>query len=345
MVNHPMLHLDLDRKIVAGRFDQFSNLVELAQLIQHSKGSRIADQFLLDGIGLRLNENLNESYHREAFDYHLGLLLAHLGQPERAVDHLARSGVLPSSGGDMLFESQVAESLLLHQHQSKAAARGVPSILLASMPRAGSVSLTQSIAAALDAPVIRISTGDFPNYVLVPTWLNAFSPGGAVAHDHFGASPFNLQILKNAGWREVFVLVRDPRASAASLLQRGRSAANRCNAAEDVEHRIVESALNSYIPWLHEWIAAQAMPELRLHWIKYGETVGDIIGTVQRVFEVFRANYPALDTLLSKPVREVTGNFVQGDDDAWRSLVGAEGRNRLWNAISPQAAELLGLQP
>jgi hypothetical protein len=245
----------------------------------------------------------------------------------------------------MLFESQVAESLLLHQHQWKAAARAMPSILLASMPRAGSVSLTQSIAVALDAPVMRISAGHFPDYVLVPTWLNSFSPGGAVAHDHFGASPFNLQILKNAGWREVFVLIRDPRASAASSVRHELPVANRPDAAEELEHRIVELALNSYIPWLHEWVAAQAMPELRLHWIKYRDSTGDMSGTVRRVLEVLRADHPALDPLLAKPVPEVTGNFVHGDDDAWRSLVGTEGRGRLWDAISPQAAELLGLQP
>jgi hypothetical protein len=90
------------------------------------------------------------------------LLFAHLGRPEQASDHLAPH-VLPGTIDDMMFSEQVEQSLRLYEHQSAAAARRMPSILIASLPRSGSVSLTLSLAAALDAPHMRISVGHFRN--------------------------------------------------------------------------------------------------------------------------------------------------------------------------------------
>jgi hypothetical protein len=346
MVNHPMLVLGLrNERLVAGRFDELTNLAELASHLREAKGSRIANEFLLNGIGLRLNQSLDDNYYREALDYHLGLLFAHLRQPELAAEHIAHANVLPASGGDLVFSGQVEQSLRLYEHQSRAAARGIPSILIASMPRAGSVSLTQSLAATLDAPVIRISAGHFPDYSLIPSWLNSFSPGGAIAHDHFGASPFNLRVLREAGWRDVFVLARDPRASAASLIQLEISKMGQSYPAEILEDRIVETALTCCIPWIRSWLAAQAAPDMRLHWIKYQEATRDMVGAVKRVLDILRPVYPVLGELLDGQIQEVTGNFRRGEDEAWRSMVGVAGQRRLWEAISTEAAELLDLQP
>jgi hypothetical protein len=346
MVKHPLLVLNLPNKqTISGRADELGNLAELAGLIQRAKGSRVANEFLLEGVGLKLNPNLNEVFYQEALDYHLGLLFAHLLRPQLASEHLARSHSLPTTGDDLMFTEQTEQSLRLQEHQLAAAARRMPSILIASLPRSGSVSLTQTLAAALDAPVMRISTGHFPEYVLIPSWLNSFSPGGAIAHDHLGATPFNLQVLKDAGWRDVFVLVRDPRAAAASLVQLERSNLERSSATENLESRVIEVALTCCIPWVHGWLAAQTGTELRLHWITYLESTRDMAGTVRRIFGILRAGYPALDELLEAPIQEMTGNFVRGDDEAWRSMVGAAGQRRLWEAISPEAVELLGLKP
>jgi hypothetical protein len=67
-------------------------------------------------------------------------------------------------------------------------------------------------------------------------------------------------------------------------------------------------------------------------------------GTVRRILSVFRADHPVLDELLEAPIVEVTGNFVRGDDEGWRSMVSAAGQ-RLWEAISPATVELLSLKP
>ena len=346
MIKHPLLVLDMPNRLTfPARADELLNLTELAALIQQAKGSRAANDFLLGGVGLRFNPTLNEGFYQETLDYHLGLIFAHLRQPEKASGHLARSRTLPATGGDLMFTEHVEQSLRLYEHQSVAAARRMPSILVASLPRSGSVSLTQTLAVALDAPTMRISAGHLPDYVLIRSWLNPFSRGGAVAHDHFGATPFNLSVLREAGWRDVFVLVRDPRASAASIAQHERSAMAYSSSAENLESWIVETALTQCIPWVQAWLDARTESALRLHWIKYSDSTGDMAGTARRIFGILRADYPALDELAETPIAEKTGNFLRGDDDAWRSMVGAAGQKRLWEAISPEAIELLELLP
>lgn len=340
---HPMILLDLNQNIAAANPDKLSNLIEVARLVRDAKGSRLANQFLMDGVGLIVNSTLNESYHAQALDYHLGLVYAHLNQPELAVEHIARSTVLPGTGGNPIFSEHVAESLRLHADQSSAAARGIPSILIASMPRSGSVSLTQSIAASLGVAVMRVSVGAFPNYLLVPRWVDAFSPGGAVAHDHFSASPFNLRTLNEAGIREVFVLARDPRASAASSVQLEISHSRQSYPAEHVERRIVDLALSAFIPWLERWVEASRIGQPRVHWLKYKETTTDMAAAVRRVLQVYRSDHAAVEAILESRVQTVTGNFVQGNDEAWRSLVGPCAQRRLSAEMSAEAVKLLGI--
>jgi hypothetical protein len=92
---------------------------------------------------------------------------------------------------------------------------------------AGDFATTQTytLARALDVPVLHISAGSFPNHFLVPSWLDMFLEGGAITQDHFAANDFNLGVLQGRGSRDIFVLIRDPRAAARSQvhhLARGR---------------------------------------------------------------------------------------------------------------------------
>ncbi len=345
MTYHPMLQLDLRQGTVAARYGELSNLADLAHLIRDAKGNRAATEFLVNGIGLRSNQHLNEDYYRGAFAYQLGMLLAHLGQEEAAADNLKQSGVLPLGGGDPEFSFAVAESLRLYEHQSQAAAEGVPSILITAMPHSGSASLTQTLAATLNAPIMRLSAGHFPGFVLIPRWLDCFSRGGAVVHDHFGASPFNLRTLKESGWRDLWVLVRDPRASAATHVRNEMSDVGLTYPPEHLERRIVDYALNAFIPWLQGWIDAQQTMDLRMHWIKFKETTANMPAAVRGLLDRLIVDHRALEELLAEPTREVRGNFFRGDDEAWRESVGDAARRHLWDAMSPEAIELLELEP
>jgi hypothetical protein len=235
---------------------------------QRQRGNRAGNQTIIDKIGLEARFVQGEGYWGEALDYHLGLLYAHNGEPEKAAYHFERSGTLPSGGGDLVFSDHQRESLELRRRQDLAKERCTPSLVIAAMPRSASASLTQTLATMLDAPLMRVSCGQLTTYYLVPRWLNCFSPGGAVLHDHFGATPFNLKTLQECGCSEVFVRVRDPRPAAASmanLLNRRFGAPDNV----DGERQIIQLCEQYFIPWVSDWlaVAADAKPSVKVHWL------------------------------------------------------------------------------
>jgi hypothetical protein len=339
-----MLIVDLNAASTFARYEGLAQLAASIESVRQTQGSRPALDYLLNGIGLHPSPIYNDSYFSEALDYHLALLYAHLDKPERASTYIERAHVLPSAGGDQLFSEQIRESLELHRQMIEARERGLPSILLSSMPRSASASLTQSLSATIGAPILRTSIGHFPSYYVVRHWLNGISPGGAITHDHFGASPFNINILTETGCREVFVLVRDPRASAASRIVKMPDLERDKSLIDYTEQRIVRGALDTFYPWLASWMTASQSSGLRVHWLQSKDVRNDMAGTITSMLENFHFLYPAVNQFLSPP-KEVKANFIAGDDDAWRSVVSSAGQKRLWDELPPGAAELLGLQP
>lgn len=324
--------------------DEVRSVIAAALAMQQQSGNRAGNQTIFDRIGLEAQFVLGEGYWGEALDYHLGLLYARIGEPEQAAAHFARSGTLPSGGGDQVFAEHQRDSLALCQRQEMAKARGIPSLLIASMPRSASASLTQTLAAALDAPLMRVSCGQIPSYYLVARWLNCFSPGGAVAHDHFGAEPFNLKVLRECGIREIFVRVRDPRPAAASmanLLDRRFGGSHNL----DGENRIIRLCEKYFVPWVAGWlgVAADATSELKVHWL--AQPSAAVADMARQVLTALRPQHPALAPYLETELGEIRANYVTGDEEAWRQGVSETGQQQLWQAIPQNVKDFLDLKP
>ena len=339
-----MLTVKLNPPPASARRAELLELAKNAERLKELSGSRAATEYLLNGIGTRLSFNIGNSYYSLALDYHLGVLYAHLGDPDRARAGIERSGVLAHSGGYPIFADHVRESLALHESMMAARTRGMPSVLIASMPRSASASLTLSLAATMDAPIVRLSAGEFPNAYLMLPWLTSFMPGGAVTHDHFGASPFNLSTLEEAGVREVFVLVRDPRAAAASAVGLDAASYGAVLPTARTEFSIVDGTIRTFIPWLIEWLAASRLSSPKVRWLKSHEVRLDMAQSALNILESYRHFYPAVEPLLRVPGKEVRANFVVGDDSAWRLRVSPAGRERLWDAMPSEIIELLELE-
>ena len=144
-------HFTAVRKIIA----------EVLEAQAQRLGYRAGNQVIIDKIGLDARFVQREGYWREALDYHLGLLYARIGEPEKAADHFERSDTHPFHGGDQVFDDHQRESLELRRRQERARQRGMPSLMIAAMPRSASASLTQTLATMFDAPLMRISCGRF----------------------------------------------------------------------------------------------------------------------------------------------------------------------------------------
>jgi hypothetical protein len=310
---------------------------------QRRLGYRAGNQLIIDKIGLDAQFFLDEGYWREALDYHLGLLYAHVGEPEKAAYHFDRSDTHPSTGGHQVFSDHQRESLELRRRQLRASERGIPSLAIAAMPRSASASLTQTLATMLDAPLMRVSCGSFPKFYLVPRWLNSFSPGGAVLHDHFGATSFNLKTLREGRVPEVFVRIRDPRPAAASAVNLSNQI---YGVPDDIdrESQVIQFCERSFIPWVADWIsAADTATGLKIHWL--AQPSNAIPDMVRQVLTALLPEHPVLEQYLSADVAEVRANFVTGDKDAWRNGVSKAGQERLWHAIPQTVKDFLGLQP
>jgi len=307
--------------------DQAALVVRAREIARSS--NRLAVEFLLKRIGTRVPATKDEAYFGEALNYLCGIVYGHAGMASEAADAIAASNVLPHSGGDMLFHDAVAAGVEAASKQDEAIARGVPPILIASMPRSASAALTQTLAMITGAPLFRISVGAFPNYCIVPTWLGRFLRGGAVLHDHFGASEFNMSLLVKHQVRVVNLLVRDPRAAAVSFAKHvfGKS---------DVH---VERMYSMYLLWLNDWLRAEKANGINIRWIRSSDVISGRDGLMTAVSTVLgnQSQYAFPDQLAD-------ANFSGQESDAWRDIVPSDVQEEMWDLMPPEIIERLELR-
>ncbi len=313
--------------------------------IKERDGPRIANQLLINRIGWQPREQLNDQYYEEALNYHLGLLYGFFGQGEKMSECINRSNTMPCDDELLLFSDHVNTSFVLRARQLDAIRRGIPAVLMALMPRSASASLTRTLAEFLDAPVMHLSIGNFGSQLLPSMWVDAFLQGGAVTHDHFDASDFNIGMLKYRGVEEIFVLARDPRAAARSVVrmeERWTDAA----ILPPFEERFLDELERYFVPWLDGWLRCAARGDLKVHWLFYEDCKRDMAGVARHVCRILAEKHPAMAAYAdAAEVPVVTSHLVTGDDDAWRNEVSAAMRERIWQCCTPTVRDHLGLKP
>jgi hypothetical protein len=113
-----------------------------------------------------------------------------------------------------------------------------------------------------------------------------------------------------------------------------------------LEQRIERECVNSFIPWLQSWIHCaqnRALP-FRIHLIRFADAIRDLTGTVRQIARTLQEEYPAMAPCAEcGVVEEVRVHFVRGDDDAWRSEVGAATAVKLWDACTADIRQVLNL--
>ena len=313
--------------------------------LKSEKGDRSAYNHLIEKIGLDTSWGRDESYFNEAFNYVLALLYAYSGQPEKMAEHARLSKTMPSPDDDQLFSDHVNCSHVAREHQQRAISRGIGPVLIACQPRSASATLTHSLGRLFDIPVLHLSIGDFPNYYLAPSWLDMFLEGGAISQDHFGATEFNVGVLSSRGPRDLFVLVRDPRAAAASLVHyRSRQA---WPIDEPFETMMERLCVERFIPWIQGWIdcSKNAASPIKIHWILSDEVRSDLTGTARKICSVLSRRYPGMSGYIeTATVSEVRVHFEGGDDELWRKNASPQVSGRMWEACTPDMRALLGLR-
>jgi hypothetical protein len=313
--------------------DQYADVIKKAGELAASS-NRLAVEFLVSRIGICVSKTKNEPYLAEALNYLRGHIFAQANMPTEAAGAIAASNVLPYSGGGALFHDAVTEGVALARAQDAAINGGVPPILLSSMPRAASAALTQTLSGITGAPIFRVSIGAFPNDWLVPVWLSRFLRGGAILHDHFGATDYNLDLLRKFQVEAVNLLVRDPRAAAVSFakfvfgLQTTQS---------DIDH----TYSNCYIPWLLNWIDAERLHKINIRWIRSSDVIGDSDSLNTVITTILSTQSPFVTS--AKNVTLATANLSKQKSDAWRESVSPELQKKMWDLVPAEIIQRLEL--
>jgi len=316
--------------------------------VQRKKGNRAADAFFINHIGIHPSELFNDSYYADVVNYNLGMLMAHSGRAEEASELLSKTGLLPGPGGNMLFSDHQKESLALYEKQQAAAKRGMASIIITSLPKSGSASLTQSLSELMGSPIMRLSTGRMPNYALIQSWANRFSSGGLLTHDHFSATPHNLSVLQKAGISRIVVQVRDPRASTLSHINMKKSQGEKGFKKSKLTSAF-KTIFPAHVEWLRSWVeAAHDTPWLTIHWVAFQDFKQQPWETLGGIVEPYADSWPMreiADKIAKKEGALVTANFHQGNDNAWRKNASPRLQKKMWKAIPNDVITFMGLQP
>lgn len=331
-------------KLGAGQELRLS-IVSHALSVQKRRGSRQAMDYLIRALGTETAADLSETYFAEAVSYHLALLYAHSSDPEKMAEQITLSHTMPGPDDDLLFSDHVNASRPSNEHQKRAIGRGIPPVLFACMPRSASATMTHILGRVFDIPVVHLCLGRFPNYFLAPSWLDMFLEGGAITQDHIAPNHFNIGVLSGRGSRDIFVLVRDPRAAARSQVH--YQALVPVEAQQSLEARIEHECIAHFVPWLQGWWHHSRNPDLpfRIHWLTYQEVSSDPAAVLRKVVRILQRDYPALSAYADcQKVPDIKIHYVTGNDHAWLAEVGDQTRQRMWAACTPEIRSLLALE-
>lgn len=122
---------------------------------------------------------------------------------------LARDLLLP------LNPIRSAPDEFLRRRQS-GSARGLPLMLINSLPKSASESIWNRLAEGLGLAQSHLSIGLFPDCTLVPARVRSAVEGGLISKEHIPASAHNLAVLADLGVDRLVVHLRDPRQAALS---------------------------------------------------------------------------------------------------------------------------------
>jgi hypothetical protein len=320
-----------------------ANLDEAERLLSSGQHVRAVNALLAAAPPIVRHGRDSQWVKREA-QYTLASLCASSAGEKSAALLASEEFPPPGDHDGQYYDRYLLTAATVRREQLRARAAGVPGIIITSLPKSASEFLGYTLAEALACPVMRVTVGYPLMGAVQPKWVEAVREGGAVTHDHFPATDANLAALREVGLTQLWVLVRDPRAAFWSYVNM-QTEYDGVQPGERLNREFVLLWVKRFGDWVGSWVRAKNSFPVRFVFFqeltKFPEAV---------MGEVLEASggerfIPKLEEVLRRRVAEVrvSSNFRKGDDDAWRSGVPAEFHELMWDAIDPQAKELLKL--
>jgi Sulfotransferase domain len=226
----------------------------------------------------------------------------------------------------------------------------LPSILINTMPKSGSIYLSRMVASSLgiEFSLKPLAHGFFATYFMIPDALERFSGGDVLRQEHFDASPINLTLCGRNIDRLV-LHVRDPRQAMLSWTHHvNRLLKLHPNGINFTIHQPPDDFLDwpfddqldwhidrhlvSLVAWLRQWLMVdQTKSSLKILWTTYDELVNDERVLFDRILEFHQIPPDRFD--FRPPEKTMQVHFRAGQPDEWQSALTAEQKKRCANTI------------
>lgn len=223
----------------------------------------------------------------------------------------------------------------------KAKTAGRPSIFLVSLPKSGTVWLSQSLrlTLGLDHTATLVSPL-FPKNIIWPGMLEDFLDGGMLSASHVQPDEANISILKAAGVTKGVLHVRDPRAALYSWVRFAPKRAPKFHTMvlnvdystmsepEIIDHAI-DNTLPMFISWLSDWRRVLLSDPDMDYLVTRHDDLVDGEAFIRRICDFYGARP---ERIILAPKTERT-HFRAGDNDGWRAAVSRAQADRMASMI------------
>jgi hypothetical protein len=243
------------------------------------------------------------------------------------------------------------------RRQSLGIERGIPLILINTVPKSASESIWNLLAEGLGLAQGHLSLCLFPDCCVVPARARAARQGGLVAKEHLLATPHNLSVLQSFGIDRMVVHLRDPRQVALSWAHFVRDDVS-MRLMAPIWRRIVPPAgtLRADLPDLIDGSIAHFLPQVMDFVSGWAAVAADEDNPMEILFldfETFVQNPQGyFDPLLSfygingESFRHDSGAEVvhlrKGESEEWRQVFSPAQQARAFALIPEDLAERFG---
>jgi hypothetical protein len=243
--------------------------------------------------------------------------------------------------------------------QQDAIGRGMPSVLINTQMKSGTMYLTGLFSSLLSMPHCQISiTGivkDGDEYGSYPlqNWLFDFGRGGAICVDHFDISFDRIKEFFDANIQQIVVHTRDIRRAALSALYFSRSqekytgvvgtfagdTSGNFHSLDILFERYCESFIPRWQSWLRDWVEISEKTELHVLFTKYEDFVDDEQSFVRHILDFYRIDIDSLKYIVDKTHRN---HFRAGDSEEYNRVISKDVQARIWKMLDPELCERFG---
>lgn len=251
-----------------------------------------------------------------------------------------------------------SEDFMRRRHAGKD--RGLPLILLNTLPKSASESIWNRLAEGLGMAQSHLSIGLFPDCSLLPARVQSAAEGGLIAKEHIPADSHNLRILSEQGVDRLVFHVRDPRQAALSWAHFVR---------DDVSMRLMAPIWRKVVPprdilrgdfselldWCIERYLAVQIAFIQawldvaegngtgpsVHFLSFEHFLSEpeaYIGELLEFFEIDRDRF-------SEDGEAEVVHLRKGQTEEWREILSPSQQERAWSMLPRAMVEHFAWQP